>query len=92
MSRTASIASPRLSTISPKFYWTHMRREEEQLLPVALQSLTTDDWERVERAFSADEDPLSERDLAAEYRRLYDRITEMTPHPLKTFLQAGAPA
>jgi hypothetical protein len=59
MSRTASIASPRLSTISPKFYWTHMRREEEQLLPVALQSLTTDDWERVERAFSADEDPWS---------------------------------
>jgi len=36
-----------------------MRREEEQLLPVALQSLTTDDWERVERAFSADEDPWS---------------------------------
>jgi hemerythrin-like domain-containing protein len=75
-----------------EFYWTHMQREERQLLPVALQSLTTDDWERIERAFSADDDPLSDRDLAAEYRQLYDRITEMTPQPLKTLLLAGTPA
>lgn len=74
-----------------EFYWHHMRREEDQLLPLAQAHLTADDWRRVESAFGNNKDPLFGAELAADYRQLYACIVVMTPHPLKTYLEDAAP-
>ena len=74
-----------------EFYWEHMRKEEEQLLPLAVAHLAVDDWQRVESAFGDNTDPLFGAELAGKYRRLYQCIVEMTPAPLKSYLEGGAP-
>lgn len=75
-----------------EFYWNHMRKEEQQLLPLAQAHLTTEDWQRVESAFGDNSDPLFGASLADEYRRLYQCIVELTPPPLKAYLAGAAPA
>lgn len=75
-----------------EFYWTHMRKEEQQLLPVAVEVLGEEDWSDVDRTFAAHTDPLSNGGLTADYRRLYDRIAKLTPRPLKSLLEESASA
>ena len=72
------------------FYLYHMRREEEQLLPLAVVALAQADWERVDSAFSNNADPLFNAELSAEYRKLYQHITDLTPGSLKSLLESGA--
>lgn len=74
------------------FYWSHMRREEQVLLPLAIEVLTADDWHRIASAFGDNGDPLASTDLATKYRQLYLRIIELTPPPLKSLLEGGVPA
>ena len=74
-----------------EFYWDHMRTEEKQLLPLALVHLTADDWQRVASAFGDNTDPLFGAALADEYRELYRCIIELTPAPLKYYLEGAAP-
>ncbi len=73
-----------------EFYLDHMRKEEEQLLPLAAVTLSQEDWQRVDSAFSNNADPLFDAKLTDEYRRLYDHITELTPGPLKALLESAA--
>jgi hemerythrin-like domain-containing protein len=75
-----------------EFYWNHMRREEQQLLPLALAHLTAEDWQRVASAFGDNTDPLFGAELAGDYRELYQSIIELTPAPLKHYLEDAAPA
>lgn len=55
-------------------YYAHMRKEEQQLMPLAEKLLTDEDWAKCEAAFAAHHDPLhgakDEKDLAALYARL----------------------
>lgn len=74
-----------------EFYWDHMRREELQLLPLALKHLTADDWQSVAAAFGDNTDPLFGAELADEYRRLYQYIAELTPPGLKSYLEDATP-
>ena len=74
-----------------EFYWDHMRKEEQQLLPLAIQHLTAEDWQRVESAFGDNSDPLFGAELADDYRQLYQSIVELTPSPLKSYLQGATP-
>jgi hemerythrin-like domain-containing protein len=74
-----------------EFYWDHMSREEQQLLPLAVAHLTPADWQRVESAFGDNTDPLFGAKLADDYRQLYQAIVELTPSPLKSYLEAAAP-
>ena len=74
-----------------EFYWWHMRKEEQQLLPLALKHLPDADWQRVDSAFGDNTDPLFGAELTDEYRRLYQRITELTPKPLRSLLEGAAP-
>lgn len=73
-----------------EFYWWHMRKEEEQLLPLALRHLATEEWQRVDSAFGDNTDPLFGAELAEEYRQLYQRIAELAPRPLRALLESGA--
>ncbi len=63
------------------FHWKHMRKEEEQLLPLAEEHLTADDWKKIDAAFDSNLDPFSgvrERDFQA----LFSRIVSLAPAPI----------
>ena len=73
-----------------EFYWAHMRKEEEVLLPLANALLGEAEWERIERGFEAVNDPLFTSAPAAAYRRLYRCIAERSPESLRGFLEEAA--
>jgi hemerythrin-like domain-containing protein len=63
------------------FHWQHMRKEEQQILPLAERYLTARDWEAIDRAFDANRDPIAgikERDFQA----LFSRIVNLAPAPV----------
>ncbi len=64
------------------FYWSHMQKEEDQVLPVAERALTADDWRGIHAAFAANQDPNFSGDARDEFRRLFTRIVNLTPAPL----------
>lgn len=70
-----------------EFYWWHLHREEEQLLPLAHTVLSDAEWRAIGAAFDANVDPMFGPECAAEYRALYERIVELTPKPLKSLMQ-----
>lgn len=74
-----------------EFYWAHMRREEQSLLPLAAASLLPAKWEDIEREFVVVNDPLFGSELAETYRRLYDYIAERMQEPIKGYVKDAAP-
>lgn len=62
--------------------WSHMGREEREVLPAAERSLTQGDWEEVAAAFRSNRDPLSGMDPGRELRELFRRITALAPAPI----------
>jgi len=64
-----------------EFHWKHMRKEEQQLLPLAERHLTPEDWKVIDAAFAANRDPiagLQERD----FEKLFARIVSLAPDPV----------
>jgi len=64
-----------------EFHWKHMRKEEQELLPLAEEHLTADDWRKIDAAFDVNRDPIAgmhERDLQA----LFTRIVSLAPAPV----------
>lgn len=64
------------------FYIAHMALEEQQILPLAEQVLTDDDWADLDAAFGANRDPLTGHEPEADYRALFTRIVNMVPAPI----------
>ncbi len=63
------------------FHWKHMRKEEEQLLPLAEQHLQPEDWKAIDAAFAGNTDPIlgiRERD----FEQLFTRIANLAPAPI----------
>ena len=75
------------------FHWKHMRKEEEQILPLAERYFTAREWEAIDRAFDVNKDPVAgikERDFQA----LFTRIVNLAPEPIglgDRWKKAGAP-
>lgn len=46
-------------------YYEHMRKEEEQLFPLAERLLTREDWAALDRAFDENRDPVATGELKA---------------------------
>ncbi len=71
---------------SVSFYLAHMAMEEQQILPLAEQVLTDDDWAELDTAFGANRDPLaghgSGDEPDADYRALFTRIVNIVPAPI----------
>jgi hemerythrin-like domain-containing protein len=65
-----------------EFHWSHMRKEEEVLLPLAARVLTDDDWRAIEAAFSETGDPLLGPEARAALRGLFQTILELAPPPV----------
>jgi len=64
-----------------EFHWKHMRKEEQQMLPLAERHLTVEDWTAVDAAFAANRDPIAgmqERD----FEKLFSRIVTLAPDPV----------
>jgi len=64
-----------------EFHWKHMRKEEQQLLPLAERHLTPEDWKAIDAAFAANRDPIAgmqERD----FEKLFSRIVALAPDPV----------
>jgi hemerythrin-like domain-containing protein len=63
------------------FHWKHMRKEEQQVLPLAERHLSARDWQAIDWAFDANHDPIAgvkERDFNA----LFSRIVNLAPAPV----------
>ena len=64
-----------------QFHWSHMRREERELIPRAEKALTAEDWRGIEAAFAGNDDPIADlRDK--DFRALYPRIVNLAPEPI----------
>jgi hemerythrin-like domain-containing protein len=64
-----------------EFHWKHMRKEEQQLLPLAERALTAEDWKAINQAFAENRDPVAgmqERD----FEQLFSRIANLAPAPV----------
>jgi hemerythrin-like domain-containing protein len=63
-------------------YWAHMRREEHEVMPLAEQVLTPEDWAEIEAAWASNQDPIHGFGAEADYRRLFSRIVNLAPPPI----------
>ena len=64
------------------FYNEHIALEDSEVIPLALRSLTDEDWAEVTRAFAENRDPLTGHKPSEEYTALFDRIVAMAPAPI----------
>lgn len=64
------------------FYLAHMALEEKEILPLAERALTEEDWAELDRAFLANQDPLTGCEPDEPYRALFTRIVSIVPAPI----------
>jgi hemerythrin-like domain-containing protein len=64
------------------FYLSHMALEEREILPLAQQVLSAEDWDELDLAMAREMDPLAGGQAEAAYRGLFDHITRVIPAPL----------
>lgn len=64
-----------------EFHWKHMRKEEQELLPIAERVLTAGDWNAIDRAFAANRDPVANIEHR-DYEKLFTRIANLAPAPV----------
>ena len=65
-----------------QFHWDHMRKEEDQLLPLAEAYLEAQDWNEIARAFAANPDPIGDAAEKQDFDELYTRIVTLAPAPI----------
>ncbi len=61
------------------FTSSHIRKEEDVVLPLAERALTPADWRTIDDAFRGNSDPLLGRESQQEFRRLFDHIVTLAP-------------
>lgn len=64
------------------FHWAHMRREEDEALPLAEKALTEADWAEIDAAFKENDDPLFGIKPKEEFEQLFRRIVQLAPPPI----------
>lgn len=63
------------------FYFEHMRTEEREVLPLAEQVLSAQDWQEIDAAFGSNRDPLTGHAPDADYAELFQLIATLSPAP-----------
>lgn len=63
-------------------YLEHMRKEEATIFPLALATLTAEEWAEIESAWAAHRDPLAGAAANEEYKQLFNRIVLLAPAPV----------
>jgi hemerythrin-like domain-containing protein len=64
-----------------EFHWSHMRKEEQQILPMAERVFTAEDWREVDAAFAGNDDPIADL-REQDFDKLFSRIVALAPEPL----------
>lgn len=64
-----------------QFEKNHAWKEERELMPLAQNYLTEEDWKPIDEAFSSHEDPLFGDNRRKEYEHLFSRIVNLAPAP-----------
>jgi hemerythrin-like domain-containing protein len=64
------------------FHWRHMRREEDEVMPLAAKSLLPEDWEAIDAAFASNSDPIVGVSARREFRELFRQLVAILPPPL----------
>lgn len=59
--------------------WKHIQTEERDLLPLARQALTQEEWAGIDAAFEANKDPWA--GPTGQFQALFSRIVTMVPAP-----------
>lgn len=72
------------------FHWKHMRREEEEVLPLAAAALTDEDWAIIDEAFASNSDPVVGVPARKEFRELFRRLVALLPPPYGVGPERGA--
>lgn len=65
-----------------QFHWDHMRKEEDQLLPLAVSHLKAEDWREIASAFAANPDPIGDAGEKEDYDALFARLVTLAPAPI----------
>jgi hemerythrin-like domain-containing protein len=65
-----------------KGYREHMRKEEEQVFPLAEQLFDTNNWYAIDRAFGENADPLASDRDEKDFQKLFARIANLAPPPI----------
>jgi hemerythrin-like domain-containing protein len=63
------------------FHWKHMRREEDEVLPLAARALTAEDWAAIDAAFASNDDPIVGVPASQAFRELFRKIVAIAPPP-----------
>lgn len=74
-----------------QFHWRHMRKEEDEVLPLAAQALTAEDWAAIDAAFASNEDPIVGVPASKTFRELFTQIVTIAPPPWGVGPEAEAP-
>lgn len=64
-----------------QFHWSHMRSEENELLPRAELALTEQDWSDMSAAFGTSNEPLAGLQHT-DFKALFQRILHLAPAPV----------
>jgi hemerythrin-like domain-containing protein len=64
------------------FHWSHMRAEEDEVLPLAEKHLSAADWEAIDTAFLGHIDPMLGAEEGSGYQALFTRIVNLAPPPI----------
>lgn len=63
-------------------YLVHMKKEEEEVFPLALKLLGPRDWEVIDAAYSDEHDPFITEQGKRDLREILDRIVKLAPPPI----------
>jgi branched-chain amino acid transport system ATP-binding protein len=63
------------------FHWKHMRREEDEVMPMARQALLPEDWAAIDAAFASNNDPVVGVPAQKAFRELFRRLVAAMPPP-----------
>jgi hemerythrin-like domain-containing protein len=63
------------------FHWLHMRKEEDEVLPLAEHALTNEDWASIDAAFASNNNPVVGVPASKAFRELFRRLVAIVPPP-----------
>ena len=63
------------------FHWLHMRREEDEVLPLASAALAPEDWDAIDAAFASNDDPVVGVPASKAFRELFRHLVAIMPPP-----------
>jgi branched-chain amino acid transport system ATP-binding protein len=64
-----------------QFHWSHMRKEEEKVMPLAERHLSEADWSAIDDAFAGNQDPIADL-REKDFQALFSRIASIAPAPV----------